>query len=207
MTNREMKKEKETITNRERYQRTFSALHASGKDVMEVTTMKQRGKIRIGKLATACMAFILVLGLTSAAYAADIGGIRRNIQLWIHGDQTDAVIEIENGQYSLTYEDEDGTVQQQSGGGIAFDWKGKERPLTEEEILEELNSPDVQYEEDGSIWVYYFDQKIEITDKFDDQGVCYVQLKNGKDTLYMTVKYQNGYATSPHSYPSPRSFN
>ena len=35
----------------------------------------------------------------------------------------------------------------------------------------------VDYKEDGSIWVYYYDQKIDITDQFKD-GVCYVQVSN-----------------------------
>ena len=195
------------MTNKERYQRAFSALHASGGHAMEVNAMKHAGKIRFGKLAAVCAVLVLALGLASIAYAADIGGIQRSIQLWIHGDQTDAILEIESGHYSLTYEDADGTVRHRSGGGVAFGPDGRERPLTEDEILQELNSPEVIYEEDGTVWVYYFDQKIEITDKFDDRGVCYVQLKNGDGVLYMTVKDQSGYSTSPHSYPSPRSFN
>lgn len=73
--------------------------------------------------------------------------------------------------------------------------------------MEELNAPDVEYEEDGSVWVYYYDQKIEITDKFDADGVCYVKLSNHGEILYMTVKYQNGFCTSPNRYISPSDFN
>jgi len=174
---------------------------------MEVSAMKSAGKIRFNKLAAVCAALILVLGLATVAYAADVGGIQRSIQLWIHGDQTDAILEVESGHYSLTYEDAAGNVSHQSGGGVAFNPDGTERPATEEELLEELNSPDVVYEENGTVWVYYCNQKIEITDKFDDQGVCYVQLKDGEGVLYMTIKNQNGYSTSRHSYPTPESFN
>ena len=74
-------------------------------------------------------------------------------------------------------------------------------------MLREINSPDVKYLEDGSVWVYYYGQKIEITDKFDEKGVCYVQLENGGNTLYMTIKYKGGNCTGTHSYPDPRSFN
>ena len=76
-----------------------------------------------------------------------------------------------------------------------------------EDILEQLNAPDVEYEADGSIWVYYQNQKIEITDKFDKDGVCYVKIKNGDELLYLTVKYQNGFAYSPKCYIEPWEFN
>lgn len=78
--------------------------------------------------------------------------------------------------------------------------------MAEDELLDNLMAPDVEYKEDGSIWVYWFEQKIDITDKFEN-GVCYVKLVNGEETLYMTVKYQNGYATSPDKYLMPFSFN
>ena len=49
-------------------------------------------------------------------------------------------------------------------------------------------------------------KKMEITDKFED-GVCFVQLKADGQTQYITVKYQNGYATSPDGYIQPDKFN
>lgn len=35
--------------------------------------------------------------------------------------------------------------------------------------------PEVEYEADGRVWVFYRDQKIEITDLFED-GICHVKL-------------------------------
>ena len=81
-----------------------------------------------------------------------------------------------------------------------------ERPLTADELLDEINMPEVEYEEDGTVWVYYLNQKMEVTDKFED-GVCFVQLKADGQTQYITVKYQNGYATSPDGYIQPDKFN
>ena len=194
------------MTNKERYQRTFSTLHASDDFLMEVTPMKRTGKVRKNRIVALCAAIALIAALATAAYAADVGGIRRTIQLWLHGDQTDAVLEVDNGSYTLTYEDENGEIKEMGGGGVAMDGFGKERPLTEDEIMEQLNMPDVEYLDDGSVWVYYHDQKLEITDKFDDDGICYVQLKNSGETLYLTIKYNDGYAMSPHGYESPNSF-
>ena len=50
------------------------------------------------------------------------------------------------------------------GGGVAIDDNGKERPLTEDEIMEHLDYPQVDFQEDGSVWAYYHNQKMEITD-------------------------------------------
>ena len=73
--------------------------------------------------------------------------------------------------------------------------------------MEQINMPEVEYEEDGSVWVYYEIQKIEITDKFDYDKICYVKIKGKEKTLYLTVKYQNGYCISEDKYPNPASFN
>ena len=81
------------------------------------------------------------------------------------------------GSYTLTYEDAEG-VHERGGGGVAIDFFGRERPLTEEELLEQLSMPEVEYLEDGTVWVYYLDQSLEITDLFDENGVCFVQLKS-----------------------------
>mgnify|MGYP002286567053 FL=1 len=161
------------------------------------------------KLAAAAIAVCVIVGGTGTAYAENVGGIQRTIQLWMHGDQTSATFNFntDDGSYNLEYQDANGETVSQGGGGVALGPDGSERPLTKEEIMEELNAPDVEYLDDGSVWVYYKNQKIEITDKFDKDNVCYVKIENGDETIYMTVKYQDGYNTSPDKYPDPRSFN
>ncbi len=192
------------MTNREKYKQAFSALHASREFSLEVETMKHT--VRHHRLKTAVVlaaACILLVGTATATYTADVGGIQRTVQLWIHGDQTTATIQIaDDGSYCLEYPDENGEIQEQFGGGVAFNPDGSERPLTEKEILEELSMPDVEYQENGSVWVYWCGQSIDITDRFEN-GVCYVKLENSQDTLYMTVEYGNGYTTSPHRYVIP----
>ncbi len=79
-------------------------------------------------------------------------------------------------------------------------------PVSDEDLMEHLQEPEVEYREDGSVWVYWFDQKVDITDKFKND-VCYVKLEKDGETLYMTVKYKNGSATSHNKYLSPSSFN
>ena len=84
---------------------------------------------------------------------------------------------------------------------------GTERALTEEELLADINCPEVTYRDDGTVTVYYLDQKLDVTDKFDEDGVCYVQLEGGEKTIYMTIKRGNGYATSTTKYILPSEFN
>ena len=158
------------MTDRQRYKRTFSLLHASDSCFMEVRKMKQTRHMPVRRLISVCTAAVLITIMAAAAYAADVGGIQRTIQLWIHGDQTNATLEVENGSYHLTYTDGDGKTRQISGGGVVI-----------------------------SVWVYYRSQQLEITDRFED-GVCYVQLKGSGDVLYMTVEYQGRYIVSPHGY-------
>ena len=200
------------MTNQEKFQRTFDKLHAAPEvltEVLNMTTKETIAPIRkkrfMPKVAAAAAALVLVAGSGTAAYAMDLGGIQRTVQLWIHGDQTDATFMVENGSYTLEYKDAEGNDVQQGGGGIAYE-NGVERPLTDEELLEQFRMPEVEYKEDGTVWVYYLNQKMEITDKFQD-GVCYVQLNAGGETQYITVKYQNGFATSPHGYVQPSEFN
>lgn len=185
------------MTNKEKYKQAFSVLHPSGKISVEVENMTARKRAkRLQAAAAMAAAGLLLAGGSGIAYAADAGGIQRTIQLWIHGDQTDAVFEYNgDGSYTLHID----PSEEIGGGGVAIGEDGSERPLTENELLDTLNDPAVRYEEDGTAWVYYYDQKIEITDQFQDD-ICYVKLSNGDETLYMTIKYQDGWCTSPHKY-------
>lgn len=196
------------MTNHEKYKQAFSAIHTSDKLYLEVRKMEPKKRTQKTKQMVAAIAVcVLLLGGSSVAYAADLGGIQRTLQLWMHGEQTEVIIDFNgNGSYDMQYSDSKGNEIQQGGGGVAFNEDGSERPLTQEELLDQLKDPEVSYEKDGSVWIYYFDQKIDITDKFED-GVCYVRLTNKNEILYMTVKYQNGWATSSHKYVSPSSFN
>lgn len=195
------------MIDKEQYQRTFGVLHASGDFLKEEITMQSTKQFPVRRIVVLCSAVILIFSMATVCYAEDVGGIRRTIQLWIHGDQNSAVMDIQDGHYTITYEDAEGNTHEWGGGGVAFNPDGSERPLTEEELMEHLNEPEVEYREDGSVWIYYMDQAMEITDRFDEENVCYVQLKKGAETLYVTVKYQNGYAMSPSAFIQPEEFN
>lgn len=187
------------MTNKEKYKRAFSALHASG-EFKEVTAMKTSRHIRMKRVAVLCAAVIFVLAMASVAYAADVGGIQREIQIWIKGDQTDAVMEITDGNYTITYEEADGTQRILQGGGVSVDGFGNVSPMGEQDVLDFLDMPDVKFNEDGTVWVYYHDQALDITDSFDEDGVCHVMLKDGGKTLYVTVNSDGSFSVSDSAY-------
>ena len=189
------------MTNREKYKQAFSVLRASDDFSLEANDMKQTAKqFRLRKAVVLVAACAMVIGSASIAYAADVGGIQRTVQLWLRGEQTAVTIEFDGaGGYNMEYTDEEGNVRYGGGVGVAIEADGTERPLSEEELLGTLSGPDVEYRDDGSVWVYWMGQVVEITDRFED-GVCYVQLVNGEDTMYVTVRYQDGYTSSPHKY-------
>ena len=196
------------MMNKEKYKRAFSVLKPSEISFQEVDDMARLQKKTRIKTAAAIVTGCILIGGTGTAYAANVGGIQRTIQLWIHGDQTAATLNVsDDGTYTMEYYDEDGNLSQSGGGGIAIDADGTTRSLTEAELLAEIDSPEVEYEEDGSVWVYYHNQSIEITDKFNEDKVCYVKIADGNKTLYLTVKYQNGYSYSPQKYIKPEMFN
>lgn len=197
------------MNNKERYKRAFSSVRTSAdycKGVFEMDKTRKAG-FHLPRAAVACLAVCLVLGAAGVCYAADVGGIQRQVQIWIYGDRTDAVIEFDGeGGYQMEYKDADGNTVSRGGGGVAFDAFGNERPLTEEELMDMLDAPDVRYGEDGRVTMYYCDQAVDITDLFDD-GVCYIKLVRDGKELYVTVKYRDGYAYSPKHYIAPESFN
>ena len=197
------------MTEKERFQRAFAPLHASPDTMTEVMKMTEQkhGKPALRRAATIGLAAALVLALGSVAYASDLGGIQRTVQLWLNGEMTDATLTVNEGSYTLRYPDKDGTEREMGGGGVTFEPDGTERALTEEEMLEHLNAPEVEEREDGTVTVYYLDQKLDVTDKFNEDGVCYVQLEGGEKTIYMTIKRGNGYATSTTKYILPSEFN
>ena len=85
------------MTNKEKYRQAFSVLQTSGDFSMEAEQMAMRQKHhKMKTIAAAAAACIILVGGAGTAYAADLGGIQRTIQLWINGDQTNATLEIKN---------------------------------------------------------------------------------------------------------------
>lgn len=197
------------MTNKEKYKQAFSGLQPSHDIRLEEKIMKEyKRKHTKRTIAMAALICFAVFAGGGGAYAANLGGIQRTIQLWIHGDQTTAELNVnDDGSYTVKIPDENGETQTMGGGGVAFDAFGNERALTEEEIIDHLDSPNIEYYDDGSIWLFYRDMAKDITDSFDEEDMCYVKIADDDGDLYVTVKKYGGYHISSDKYAAAWEFN
>lgn len=174
------------MTNHERYRRAAGLIRPSRemntKHYVEEKMMKNKRTFR--PLATVCATLVLVLAL-GGAYAANVGGLRSSVNVWLHGDVTEVSIEqVGEGQYEITYPD--GTVR--GTGGMAYE-NGQMRGVTMDEVIEEIRTAaEVDEDEDGRIWLYLRDHKIDITDQIAENGDwAQVKVKDGLLADYITV--------------------
>lgn len=195
------------MTNRERYKQAFAALPSSRQINLEAEKMEQIRRTHRKKIAAAAaIACAAVIGVGGTAYAADLGGIQTRISIWLFGKQTEVVAtENEGGGYTFTYDRGDGTEGISAFGGISIDEDGGQTWLTAEELAEHINdSASVEKDEDGKIWVYYYDQKKEITDLFDENGVCSVSITHEDKTVYLTI-IENGAGSYSYTQTNDRA--
>lgn len=177
------------MSNREQYKKAFSVLQASGDFTLgdeKMAVLKKKAMLRT--FAAAACACLVIVGSSRIAYAANVGGIQRTIQLWMYGDQTDVTIDFDgSGNYSMEYTDADGNTRELGGGGFAVDADGTKRALTEDELIWLLfEEVDVSYNDDGRIMLYFQGQVADITDKFEND-TCYIFLNGTDASLYVTV--------------------
>lgn len=185
------------MTNKERYLQAFSALYASADFSMEVETMQQTAKQHRIRKAAALMSLCLILfGSATAAYAADVGGIQRSVQVFFCGDQTDATIHCDHTA-AVSYDVHHYGHHTSGSTGPAAEVTDAD--LVPETAVPDVTYADVTYESDGSVWVCWNGQRTNITDKFDD-GLCYITLLDGAETAYMTIEYGGCHTISTHRY-------
>lgn len=184
------------MTNKERYKQAFSALQTSGKRALEVEDMVNMQKKHKKNIAVAAaVACAALIGVSGTVYAADIGGIQQKVRVWMYGKEEEVVItEKGDGSYTLHY-DHDGSHDTLGFGGVAIgeDENGNttESRLSQDELVITLNqSADIAKDTDGRIWIYYYDQKADITDLFDEEGICKVQLTHDNETVYLEIEQE-----------------
>lgn len=177
------------MTNKEKYHRAFSTLHASGDISLEVDFMKKRKHAyRMKKAVAACAAAAVVCGSMTVAYAADIGGIQQKMRAWLHGEQTEInVRRTGENSYRYTYTDENGKVIEGGAAAVGIDENGKETSFSAEDVLADVGNG-LEVLEDGSVWYYYDDKKFNLTDLFDQDGNCKFMFYHGGGVRYITCR-------------------
>lgn len=182
------------MTNKERYKQAFSALQTSGKKSLEVTDMamiQKKHRKNIAAAAAMCAAFI---GVSGTVYAADIGGIQEKVSIWMYGREEEVVITGNgDGSFTLHYDCDDDNQGAMGFGGVAIgedaNGNASERWLSADEIVVSINqTANVEEDADGRVWVYYYDQKADVTDLFDEEGICKVSLTYEGQTVYLEIE-------------------
>ncbi|MBR4231636.1 MAG: hypothetical protein IKR95_00320 [Oscillospiraceae bacterium] len=200
------------MTNRERYKNAAELVKPSGSlDTMayveEQIMNRKKTRRPLRTLITVCACVVLVLALCVTAYAADLGGVRHSIKVWLHGDVTEVTIEqVGEYEYLVTYPD--GSTR--GTGGAVITPGGKARAMTMDEIEEHLISEVVcESGDDGRYWLYVRDHKIDITDQITGNGYAQVKVKDGVLPDYFTVVWHDdggyGIESSHTGFSSPES--
>lgn len=187
------------MTNKERYKQAFSALQSSRKLSLEVEEMAEFQKKRKKNIAAAAaVACAVIICGSGTAYAADLGGIQEKVSVWLYGTKTEVEVEENgNGGYTMRLE-RDGNEEEILGfGGVAINDDGSQTWLTADDLITTINeSANVEEDANGRVWIYYYDQKSDITDLFDADGICRVAIMyNGKTAFVKVEREEDG------SYP------
>lgn len=189
------------MKNAEKIKRAFDALQPSRDFSMEVEEMTAKKRPLSKALASVCVAAALVIAGATAAYAADLAGFRQALSLWIQGEQRNGVME-QVGEGEFVFIDEDG--RENIYRGTIDDGSG-ERPMTMDEMLhnEEMEAhPFFEEKENGSVWMYYKEQKVDITEQFENGNTAFVTLDDGGKTLYFTVRWEEDGSFGANVSPS-----
>ncbi len=177
------------MTNKEKYKEAFSVLHASRDISLEVENMANKKRKYKMNLAVAAAAACIIIGGSATAYAADVGGIQKIFSAWIRGEKIEVSMKDngdENG-YTFSY-NTDGTEVTWGGGGVSLDADGNEEKLSAQDIMDEYSDmPQVDTDDAGRVWIYLQEQSADITDLFDEKGICRVAVSHGNVTHYVKI--------------------
>ena len=175
------------MTNKEKYKQAFSVLHMSKEIPFNViSTFVPSKKIRLTPALIACLCVTLLLGSMTAAYAADIGGIRSIVYAWIHGTKTEVEIKTgTDGGYDFIYQ-EDGTIHRNRGGGIGVSDDGREEGLSADDVIQGI-AVQLDKKGDGSIFLYYHNRAIDVTDYLIDNA-CKIYIIEGNQNIYFDIE-------------------
>ncbi len=192
------------MTNKELYKQAFSALHPSGHLSLEVEELARISKKHKANMTiAAAVACAVIIGGSGTVYAADIGGIQEKLSLWLYGEKTQVDVTEHTGDtgYTFTYE-HDGETESIGGGGVIIEADGTETRMSAGEVAENINqSASIIEDDDGRIWVYYYNQKSDITELFEENR-CRISLSHDGEMVYMEITMESdGYTYTKSNEP------
>lgn len=137
---------------RETYQRVFSKIQIP--EPVDVEKIMKENRRETGmnfwqKHAAALGAALVIAGSTGVAYAADLGGIRTTVNVWLHGEQKELeAVPDGSGGYEFYENGSDEPIG--GGGGIWYDENGVEHAASAQEVADNMKPP-VEILDDGRV--------------------------------------------------------
>ncbi|MBR6224193.1 MAG: hypothetical protein IKR02_00545 [Firmicutes bacterium] len=191
------------MSNREKYRHAMNTVIPSKEITAEVILeLREEKKMKTGThrmrrtLVGLVAAVVLVIGVTGGAYATDALGFRQAVNTWLYGEPVQVEVEeISPGNYEVHYPN----GMTRGMGGISYDANGNPQPATAEDINSQLDYPEVEMTEDGTINLFYRDQVIDITEDVADDNVAQVKFKEGVLPLYVTINWEGDAGYSVHT--------
>ncbi len=171
------------MTNSDRYKASFDNLHLSGDFRMRLAQSLEKeredSKVRnirafsIGRIAAIVAVCTLACG--TVCYAADLGGIRTTIRMWIHG-QDESVDVLDTGDGSFVWTDENG--ENHGFGGYSMTEGGEITTMSAEEIAACMNNGAELVSEEGRIFFCYRNIREDVTDLIGSDHTLYVHISD-----------------------------
>lgn len=137
---------------RETYQRVFSKIQIP--EPVDVETIMKENRRETGmnfwqKHAAVLGAVLVIAGSTGVAYAADLGGIRTTVNVWLHGEQKELeAVPDGSGGYEFYENGSDEPIG--GGGGIWYDENGVEHEASAQDVADNMKPP-VEILDDGRV--------------------------------------------------------
>lgn len=73
-------------------------------------------------------------------------------------------------------------------GGVNIDPNGSQTWLTADQLATTISaSASIEKDADGKVWIYYYDQKQDITDLFDKNGICQITMTHEGKSIFLTI--------------------
>lgn len=171
------------MTNKDWYQRSFSALQMKQEIKLEEKPMKRRHILKPAAITAAAGIF----GLSAVVFAADAGGIRTAVETWIGGEKTEVEMEpTDSGTWKFTWT-QNGEKREAAARSEALDENGNPVPLNGAETLEQV-IPQLEYE-NGKLY-YYDEEKVYDLTSLIQSGRC-AFVTEGDDTRWIEAKVED----------------
>ena len=171
-------------TNTERYRVAFDSLHLSedfeARLAESLTNKKENEDMNIrnffnaGRAAAAAAVVLLTCG--TVCYAADAGGLRTTISMWLNGrNESLEVTDRGDGVYSWT--DAQGTTH--NLGGYVIEDGGEVTAMSAEEMAASMsNGGSLEFTSERRVIFHYHNLNEDVTDSADSDGNIYIHVND-----------------------------